>query len=279
MLKKLFVTVIAASSSFHSIACLSHAQEIESKSYPVLSGVGLALDTKDGHVYVGKVLPRSPADESGQISEGAQLVSIEVNGKETLLDGKTVGEVAGLIRGPVGSELVLSVVQLNHDAPIKVRLIRAPLEIAGVPNANYKAFIGKSLPGLKLSSLDGSRSSQLADFRGKVVVLDFWASWCPTCYPPVTKMQTIVANNPHWIGKVEVITVTVDSDHSKAVEVVEKKKWNKTLNLAVAIEELDAIGVTAFPLVIVIAQDGKIATMAGAHALDIEKEVVALLKN
>ena len=92
-------------------------------------------------------------------------------------------------------------------------------------------------------------------------------------------MQTIVANNPHWIGKVEVITVTVDSDHSKAVEVVEKKKWNKTLNLAVAIEELDAIGVTAFPLVIVIAQDGKIATMAGAHALDIEKEVVALLKN
>ncbi|MDA1231006.1 MAG: hypothetical protein O2856_09550, partial [Planctomycetota bacterium] len=70
----------------------SHAQEVEPKSYPVLSGVGLALYTQEGHVYVGKVVPKSPADESGLIPEGARLISIEVNGKDTLLDGKTVGE-------------------------------------------------------------------------------------------------------------------------------------------------------------------------------------------
>jgi thiol-disulfide isomerase/thioredoxin len=245
---------------------------------PHLSGVGLALNAKDGHIYVGKVLLKSPADKSGLIPEGARLVSIEVNGKETSLDGKTVGEAASLIRGPVGTKLVLAVDPSNDAAAIKVTLIRAPLEIAGVPAATYKAFIGKPMPELNLSSFDGTRSSQLADYRGKVVVLDFWASWCPTCYPPVTKMQTMVADNPQWNGKVELITVSVDSDLSKAVGVLDKNEWNRTLNRAVDIEELNAIGVSVIPLVIVIAQDGTIATMAGAHALDIEKEVVALLE-
>lgn len=37
----------------------------------------------------------------------------------------------------------------------------------------------------------------------------------------------------------------------------------------------NAVGVSVIPLIIVIARDGTIATMAGAHALDVEKEVVA----
>lgn len=278
MLKQLFVVVLAASWLIGSIVRQSHAQEVESKSYPVLSGVGLALNSKDGHVYVGKVVPKSPAEKSGLIREGARLVSVEVSGKETSLDGKTVGEAASLIRGPVGTELVLAVVSPNDGDVIKVTLTRAPLEIEGVPDSAYNRFIGKPMPELKLSLLNGTRSSQVADFRGKVVVLDFWASWCPTCYPPVTKLQTILAENPRWKGKVELISVTVDSDLSNAVEVVNKKKWNNTLNLAVDIEELNAVGVSVVPLVIVIAQDGTIATMAGAHAIDVEKEVVALLE-
>ncbi|HUG67225.1 MAG TPA: redoxin domain-containing protein [Pirellulaceae bacterium] len=277
MLNQLSVVILVASWLFGSIVHESHAQEDETKSYPVLSGVGLALNAKEGRIYVGKVVPKSPADESGLIREGARLVSVEVDGKETSLDGKTVGEAASLIRGPVGTELVLTAIPSNDGAAIQVTLKRAPLEIAGVSDATYNVFIGKPMPELKLTSLDGTQSSQLADYRGKVVVLDFWASWCPTCYPPVSKMQTIITNNPRWKGKVELITVTVDSELSKAVGVIDKKKWNNTLNRAVDIKELNAVGVSVIPVVIIIARDGTIATMAGAHALDIEKEVVALL--
>lgn len=88
----------------------AHAQETRSKSYSVLSGVGLALNAKDGHIYVGKSLPKSPADESGLIREGARLASVEVDGAETSLDGKTVGEAASLLRGPVDTDLILTVV-------------------------------------------------------------------------------------------------------------------------------------------------------------------------
>jgi thiol-disulfide isomerase/thioredoxin len=277
MANQLSAAIVAAFLLVGSIVHESHAQEVETKSYPVLSGVGLALNVKEDRIYVGKVVPKSPADKSGLIPEGARLVSVKVDGKETLLDGKTVGQAASLIRGPVGTELVLTVIPSKDGAANKVTLMRAPLEIARVSAVTYNAFIGKPMLELELTSLDGTRSSQVVDYRSKVVVLDFWASWCPTCYAPVNKMQTIVAKNPRWKGKVELITVTVDSDLSKAVDVIDKKKWNKTQNRAVDIEKLNAVGIRVVPLVIIITRDGKIAAMADAHALDIEKEVVALL--
>ena len=260
-----------------SLLSLSYGQDEQAKIYPVLSGVGLALMDKDGHIYVMKVLPDSPAEQSKRIAEGDRLLSVTIDGVETSLEGKSYSEAASLIRGPVGTELVVSIMRLNKDVAFDVRLTREPLAIAGASNSSYKDFVGRPMPELTLKSLDEKESSQLKDYHGKVVVLDFWASWCPTCYSPVTKLQKIVTDNPQWREKVEFITVTVDSNLAKALAVIEKQEWNHTQNSAVDIVALNEIGVSVIPLVVIIAPDGTIAAVAGAHAIDVEKEVASIV--
>jgi cytochrome c biogenesis protein CcmG, thiol:disulfide interchange protein DsbE len=56
--------------------------------------------------------------------------------------------------------------------------------LAPVPQAGFAA------PAFGLSDLDG-QSVQLADLRGKVVILNFWASWCPPCRAEMPAFQTV----------------------------------------------------------------------------------------
>jgi cytochrome c biogenesis protein CcmG/thiol:disulfide interchange protein DsbE len=48
--------------------------------------------------------------------------------------------------------------------------------------------VGRQAPGLKLESLDG-RQVSLADYAGQVVLLNFWATWCPPCKEEIPAIE------------------------------------------------------------------------------------------
>ena len=253
------------------------ADESGTKSYPVISGVGIALREDHGELFVGAVVTDSPAYNSGRIRKGDRLVAVRADNEKILLSKMSIGEAASVIRGPTGTILVLTLVPKSMDSEIDVTLTRAPLVLEGIPDISYRSFVGKPAPDIELATLDGKITTKLSDCRGKIVVLEFWASWCPTCYAPVTKMQDIVRRNDDWDGRVEMISVSVDTDLERASAMVAKQGWDRTRNMSIEFDKLKDIGVSVVPVTIIVAMNGTIATMAESHALDVEREVKALL--
>jgi peroxiredoxin len=69
---------------------------------------------------------------------------------------------------------------------------------------------GIDTPAPRFTVQDSDRSVSLDQFRGKVVVLNFWASWCPPCteeLPSLMQLQTQLQNKG-----VVVLGVSVDAD-------------------------------------------------------------------
>jgi cytochrome c biogenesis protein CcmG, thiol:disulfide interchange protein DsbE len=70
-----------------------------------------------------------------------------------------------------------------------------------------KAAPGKPAPDFTLNRIDRPGKLQLASLRGKVVVLNFWASWC---YPCKQEAPALAAAAKRWSGRVVVLGVDVN---------------------------------------------------------------------
>ena len=110
-----------------------------------------------------------------------------------------------------------------------------------------------------LRSLDNS-TFRLADFEGKVVVLNFWASWCGPCRREVPEYEKV---RKQYAGRnVEFIGLTIENPRTSTGRV---KEFVRTLNFGFRLgwadrETADVLmkGFEGIPQTLVIAPDGRI---------------------
>lgn len=88
-----------------------------------------------------------------------------------------------------------------------------------------RVVVGQPLPEIELASLEG-RGLKLSSFRGKVVLLDVWASWCEPCKEELPWLDDVAAR---LRGRgVEVLAVSVDQEVANVRTFLRRKSggWN-----------------------------------------------------
>ncbi len=120
---------------------------------------------------------------------------------------------------------------------------------------------GQRAPDFTLKDPAGN-SHKLSDYRGKVVVLDFWATWCGPCKAAMPGIQKLHAD--YEARGVKVFGMNVNDDAKKAEKFMADKKYTYTLLLN-ADSAGNAYRVRGIPAFFVIGPDGTIA-FAGSGA-------------
>jgi peroxiredoxin len=87
-------------------------------------------------------------------------------------------------------------------------------------NAASALDVGDRAPAFSAPSLDGKSMVELSEFRGKVIYLDFWASWCAPCLTAIPEIEEMRGAFPS--EDFQIVAVNLDKKVKKALRFLSK---------------------------------------------------------
>jgi thiol-disulfide isomerase/thioredoxin len=178
-------------------------------------------------------------------------------------------------------DLALALLRQNKDDQAKVELqqclgLHPPSQIADEAQKllDHPQRARQDIaPEFKLATLQGQEVS-LQDLQGKIVVLDFWATWCPPCRESVGELKDLTKKYP--VDKVVLISISVDENDAAWRKFVADKKmmWLQYRDADGKMQ--NSYGVHSFPTYMVI--DGEGVMRQRLSGLNPQQTVVHRLK-
>ena len=142
-----------------------------------------------------------------------------------------------------------------------------------------KVVVGDPAPPLLARTLSG-KPMRLDDYRGKYVLLDFWATWCGPCVEEIPRLQEVYQEFGHD-SRFVMVSLSLDAGVDEPRIFVEKRRlpWVQTI-LDVEHEGgkvSQAYGVGTIPATFLIAPDGRVIAK-GMRGEKIKEAVAKALK-
>ncbi len=142
------------------------------------------------------------------------------------------------------------------------RLTVEPLSVAEAGTALCRAAVGDACPALNVTTL-GGRRIDAATIAGKVILFDFWATWCGPCVAEVPTLKNIYQEHGRR-GDFMMIGVSNDFDQATLERFIKQRElpWDQVFGPDSGAPELSqAFGVQALPCTILLGRDGKIVAV------------------
>lgn len=136
---------------------------------------------------------------------------------------------------------------------------------------------GMAAPALSLKTLDG-KPADLASMKGKVVLVDFWATWCPPCRKSLPHVQEMNQDKALAAKGLVVWAVNAQEAPAKVTPFMTKSGYTFTVPMDAQGKTMQAFNVSGIPTTVIIGRDGKVAKAFVGYGPDSPAEIKAAVE-